>query len=407
MNHTIMIRLRIIAILLGSIFILVGIMYAISTEILFESYLKIENEQIERNLARVEGALANYSNGLAIKLRDWASWDASYQFIQDKNAEYIESNLADATLTNLEINLMAYVDNNGTVVYAKRLDLTDGTVQPSEEIVSAIYAYPGFQESDHIRGVIRFENKLLIIEALPILPTNLDQPKAGTLIFGRFLDESLIASFEELTQLSLAVVPANQAQDSDKIRIAKNALERSGSKSFIQPLSDSQIAGYFKLYDISGSPTAIVEVMMPREIYSQGKNTVSVFFIVSSALILIFGVMVLFLLEYLLLQRFSKLSAQVEKISVENLKRAEVHAEGNDELGRLAQKINHLLDEIGKYQKESKEAARLEAVAKEKLRKSLEATESMNKLMIGRELKMVELKEKLTRLQGETNQPNN
>jgi sensor domain CHASE-containing protein/cell division protein FtsB len=375
-------------------------MYGISSAILFESYLNIEDEQIRRNLTRVEGALENYSDGLTIKLRDWASWDESYQFIQDKNTQYIEANLADATLTNLEINLMAYVDNNGVVAYAKNLDLTSATELPSAEIVSAILAYPGFQNNDHTRGVIRFQNRLLIIEALPILPTSLDKPKEGTLIFARFIDEEFITSLEELTQLSLAVVPTDQANDSDQMRIAKNALNRSGNNIFIQALSDSEIAGYFKLNDISGNPTAIVEVVMPREIYAQGKNTVSIFFIVSSASILVFGVIVLFLLEYLLLQRFAKLSAQVENISVDNLKRAEVHAEGNDELGKLAQKINHLLDEIGKYQKESKEAARLEAVAKEKLRKSLEATESMNKLMIGRELKMVELKEKLTRLEG-------
>jgi signal transduction histidine kinase len=144
---------------------------------------------------------------------------------------------------------------------------------------------------------------------------------------------------------------------------------------------------------------AKVTVAYPRTIYVQGQNTIAIFSFISSISIFIFGLIIITLFETLLLRRLLKLSTEVDSISVKNLENTRIKEGANDELGKLSRTINHLLDEIARAQKKEHDAAQLEMVANEKLKRSLQAAENMNKLMVGRELKMAELKEKLAALE--------
>ncbi|GAH42577.1 unnamed protein product, partial [marine sediment metagenome] len=54
---------------------------------------------------------------------DWASWDDTYDFIEDANDEYIESNLIDGTFTELRLNLMLFINSSGQIVFGKAFDL--------------------------------------------------------------------------------------------------------------------------------------------------------------------------------------------------------------------------------------------------------------------------------------------
>ena len=111
-----MIRLKIIAVIITSVLLLAGVIYTISQVVLLKSFEKIETAQMEQNLTRVHSSFDEKLVSLQIKLADWAQWDDTYQFIGDGNTEYIESNLSDETLINLQINLMAFINNNNEVV---------------------------------------------------------------------------------------------------------------------------------------------------------------------------------------------------------------------------------------------------------------------------------------------------
>ncbi|MEM2997179.1 MAG: CHASE4 domain-containing protein, partial [Candidatus Bathyarchaeia archaeon] len=53
---------------------------------------------------------------------DWASWDDTYNFIEDKNRDYIDSNLVDSTFINLRLNVILYYDSDGKLVFGKAYD---------------------------------------------------------------------------------------------------------------------------------------------------------------------------------------------------------------------------------------------------------------------------------------------
>ena len=177
---------------------------------------------------------------------------------------------------------------------------------------------------------------------------------------------------------------------------------------FFQIHNPTTLAGYFKLDNIMGEPALIIKIDVPREITAQGEDTIRAFLLISIVSILLLGGTILILLEKLLLRRFAQLSKEMRAISMDNLSFAEVHMGGKDDVGKLAEQINHLFDELAKYKKleerelqKQQELNQKEKESNESLRKSLEEKAGMNKLMVERELKMIELKKEISRLKEE------
>ena len=54
---------------------------------------------------------------------DWANWDDSYNFVQDRNEAYIESNLYPESLATINVNMLLFIDTSGQLVYGKAIDL--------------------------------------------------------------------------------------------------------------------------------------------------------------------------------------------------------------------------------------------------------------------------------------------
>ncbi len=402
-----MIRLKIIAVIITSVLLLAGVIYTISQVVLLKSFEKIETAQMEQNLTRVHSSFDEKLVSLQIKLADWAQWDDTYQFIGDGNTEYIESNLSDETLINLQINLMAFINNNNEVVFSTLVDLAEEVNVPSSSITQQILSYPSLLSPDEegMQGLISLQEGTMLVVSQPITYSDGSGPKAGTLIFGRFIDDELMEGLEDVTQLSIETFTPDQELPAD-VGYAQQQLDV--TPSVIQKLSKDTLAGYFKLDNIMGEPALIIKIDVPREITAQGEDTIRAFLLISIVSILLLGGTILILLEKLLLRRFAQLSKEMRAISMDNLSFAEVHMGGKDDVGKLAEQINHLFDELAKYKKleerelqKQQELNQKEKESNESLRKSLEEKAGMNKLMVERELKMIELKKEISRLKEE------
>ena len=394
-----MLRTKILVIIALCIILLSGIIYTISSQFLLESYKEIETTSVERNLLRVAGALTNESASLNIKLRDWAQWDDTYHFMEDRNQEYIVSNLADETLINLEINLMTFITANGEVIFSKQVDLIEGVVVPHEATTREVFEHisqadgsPALEGS----GIITIEEQLLLFEALPIIYSDGSGVPNGTLIFARFLDNEKITHISELTQLQVDLLPYALIHRPES-KMIKDQL--SATSQAIIPTSNSTIEGYFTLNDIEDEPVGLVRVTNTRDIFLQGVTTVNAFTFITIGSILIFGIVILFLLESLVLRRFMHLTHQVENIDITSLHTAHIRdAHTNDEIGKLALKVNTLLVTLSKAQEKERTALMLQKKTNDELKKNLKDLENINKLMVGREIKMMELKQELDTL---------
>src|SRR3989344_4288910 len=132
-----------------------------------------------------------------------------------------------------------------------------------------------------------------------------------------------------------------------------------------------------------------------RDVYMQGKATLSFYMIATSALLIFFGLILIVLLELFVVARFTRLEKKVRQIGDKKDLSIRIKEGTNDEIGVLASSINGLLDKIVAAEKAEDESNEKVRETGEILKKRLEETEKMNKMMINRELKMVELKKEI------------
>jgi len=72
---------------------LVVILYFVSQNILLSSFGRLEEKNTRQNIERVVSALEANIAFIDATADDWATWDDTYAFIEDKNEGYLKSNL--------------------------------------------------------------------------------------------------------------------------------------------------------------------------------------------------------------------------------------------------------------------------------------------------------------------------
>ena len=55
----------------------------------------MEHQDVQENLERVQSAIVDDHDRMASIAEDWAAWDDTYYFVNDKNERYVENKSAD------------------------------------------------------------------------------------------------------------------------------------------------------------------------------------------------------------------------------------------------------------------------------------------------------------------------
>src|SRR5690606_12532771 len=105
-------------------------------------------------------------------------------------------------------------------------------------------------ENDSLSGLVLLEKDPMFVSCHPILTTNSKGPVKGTLIFGKYFDNALLTSFEETTCYSLKVYRVDK-KIPDEVQPESISFSDFPDKPVIKPYSSEEIAGFFKLEDIS------------------------------------------------------------------------------------------------------------------------------------------------------------
>src|SRR5437870_2005340 len=82
---------------------LVAGIYLLSSRVMLASFLDLERQGADRDVYRVSQALDQMVEELHVKSVDWAAWDDTYQFMQDTNQKYVEANLVDVSIINMQL----------------------------------------------------------------------------------------------------------------------------------------------------------------------------------------------------------------------------------------------------------------------------------------------------------------
>lgn len=339
-----------------------------SKYIVLDSFVQLENQITGEHVDRVVAAIDDTLRKLESTLGDWANWDDTYDFVAGHHDLYVEENMMDSTFINLDVNMMAFIDTAGSIVYSKSVDLEAETGMPvSASLAAMIPSLLPFlthePESRSLSGFVSIDGKPVMFAARPVLTSGREGPTGGTMIMARFLDATKLLQLGKLLRLPLSGCEFNAAPFNDYFREAQDAM-KTGGKRFIMTTGPSQIAGYARLDDVSGEPILLVRTVIPRNIYARGLEGVKYFLlsilVVNGLLCLAF----LLLLKHHVSDRLVQLGKDVDLVRIQGNSSYRLETTGNDELTIFSQTLNTMLERLKRTQEKLGKASRNEALAK-------------------------------------------
>jgi two-component sensor histidine kinase/sensor domain CHASE-containing protein len=319
---------------------------------LIGSFKQLEDRDTQKNIERARDALLDDTNRLYSIAGDYSAWDDAYNYVQDGNDAFIETNVMPSALANLGINYMLFYNISGHLLHGEGIDIIN-----QEKI-----GIPEYFENDSfannillkhndlnssIKGIVITPEGTILIGSRPVITSGLEGPIMGTLIVGKILNSAEIERLSGITHLSISFSLVNDPATSDFL-LAQKTLSPE-KPTFINPISNEIIAGYILLNDVEGKPAIVLKVEVPRGIHIQGQNTINYLLLSIIASGIIFGFVVLWLIEKNVLARLAFLSSSVTKIGVSGDHSKPLVIEGNDELSSLAGDINTMNTELKKH----------------------------------------------------------
>ena len=349
---------------------LTSILYATSSSILLGSLVKAEEQEATQVVKGVLSLLSQTSDDFNSRFADWSAWDDTYTFIQNRNKEFIASNLVPEGLANVRVNIAVFVNTSGKIVYGTGLDTKKLQLTPVPEALKQhislndpLLQHPNAESS--LAGIMLLPSGPVLITSRPIVTTKGTGPIRGTLVFGRNLDAAGIAKLSKITRLPVIVHSMNEPQLPDEFQKVRAQLS-ANKPILVRALSEDAIAGYALLNDIYNQPALILRVDIPREIYRQGQT--SLLYLLVSVMLAGIGFIgcTLLLLEHLVLFRLSSLAKGVNCVSASHDLSLRLSVTGEDELSDLAYTINGMLSAIANAENEQiEEKARYQAVVEQ------------------------------------------
>ncbi|OGM03501.1 hypothetical protein A2129_01785 [Candidatus Woesebacteria bacterium GWC1_42_13] len=344
--------------LLSMIVLLVGFSYYALTY-LSEEFHSIEDRRIGDNLERILDTQKFNLDNLSIKLTGWAAWDDTYEFTEDKNQEYIDSNLTPFAVQNLRVNFMVFMNNKSEIVTSLGYDYNNSREVDLPEGLRALI-YPGSEIITHSevsgekKGILSLEEGPLMFVSRPIITSDGEGPIKGTLIFARFLDQRELELLSGVVHFPLQLIKIDDKLG-DEYKEAFQVLNR-GEKYHVHNADRKTSHGYALVKDYFGKPAFLLRMSYPRDITQQGVRSINIF--IASFVIASIGylVLIIFFVNRFLIKRVEVLSREVVKIGESGSMKLRINVDpSRDEIASLGTSINNMLEFLQIAQREVSE----------------------------------------------------
>ncbi len=328
-----------------------------------KGFEQVEEEEARQNVERMVSALLNDINTLDALTYETASWDETAGLLESRTLDDTWAKISDPTFERLGVNLILILNDSGEIVAGRAYDQTRGEAVPvpSDLLPHIAAKMPLVNTATHpagTMGLLPLADQPFLIASRPVIDRHGTGDPIGTIIMGRYLDETEVTRIAMITSLPVTLyryddprIPADVGRARDILSASlPTFIERGSGDSVIgnvltsiEPLDDDTLCGYAVIGDIYGEPAFLLRLAIPREIYAQGTLSTTYFVLSLVAVGLIFGLISLLLLDRTVLSRLSFLSTTVSGIESSRNFSARVTVPGSDEITSLATDINGML----------------------------------------------------------------
>lgn len=316
--------------------------------IVLPGFDEAEREQARDDLARCTQALEHDCDYVSRSAADYARWDATYAFIDDRNGEYVAANLIPETFENLRINLLAFVHTDGTMVWGEvRSDGGEQVLDAADllrELARADHALVAHADSDsRTRGVLMTSLGPMLVGSHPITTSQGEGPIRGAVIMGRLFDEEAVRELAARTRVSTVVWPVAAVPPQD--RAALEHLYRART-TWILDQQGSVLHGYTLVRDVFGAPALLLRADIPRTISSHGRAAAGLGMVSSliGGAAICLGMWIV--LARLVLKPLGQVTAHAVRVGARDDLGSRLRMKKNDEIGTLAREFDRMVERL-------------------------------------------------------------
>ena len=356
------IRVKTILSLLITAIALTVVLYLALWRIVSGGFAAVESDAADRNIDRVRETFASEIEALCAKTSDWSIWDDAYQFVQDRNPEFVQSNIAPSAMSSLNLAALMFFDKSGDVVTSTGYDPENDKLVPVPQRVmsdhfgkkSALIRHA--KPDDKLSGLLFAPGFApLVFCSLPVVPTSGEGEVRGAVVFAKPFDEAAHEALMRTTKLKLAFAEEGGEGFGGPLAPILKKLPNPDSR-FVDDADEKLLVGYTRFSDFYGKKGIVARIEMPRDVLEQAQTS---FKYMSLALVVfgvVFIVVAVLLVEIAVLRRLAKMSGDVTRITESFDFKSRVDDRSKDELGRLGLCINQMLAAVAQIQHAKGEA---------------------------------------------------
>ena len=340
--------------------VLVFTTIAVHQYILLPSFIYIQKKNAEDNLNRVISLFFSEIEHLDTITNDWSSWNETYKYAEDYNAEYEISNLTIANLLNNRLNLLLIIDNSGNLLWGITVNETYKTaiaikpfdkLQYTKDFPLLFKNTRNTPPSEWVKsGLVNTSHGLMLFVSRPILDSNEKGPPRGTLISGRLLGHGMLRKIANLTGVEFDVTSLNPRKDSPSVEEWSDLKETSDIHFKV---FDEKIEAHINFLGHTTKPIIKLKIENDRKLLNQGISALK-----SSTLFILGGVILALSIMMVMLQR--SVVRPLQKITQNIIQRKKGKAKFFDlskwkdlshEVYSLATEYNNLIKSLDDKQK--------------------------------------------------------
>lgn len=241
-------------------------------------YQKLDLQNMNDSLERVQRAVVQAQDHLESKARDWAVFDDIYFFMDKPNPAFLDQLFSyEAGFIPFKIQFLLITKKSGEIVFFKHLnDRGDKTVDGSPYSVSFLSDIR-FDSTTPTRGFGTYEGRPLIYAAHPIMMSSRKSDANGQLIYAEFLHKSVLDTINEATLLNTVFTPkhssaAGKELDTELAKLyPKEAVFERGHVHY----NDEAAVGFVPITDKKGETLGAFQVSLKRSVVIYGTRNVS------------------------------------------------------------------------------------------------------------------------------------
>lgn len=329
---------------------------------LIKSIYKREEIETFNKLQAFHTLLKNDLNNLSVINRDWATWNETFNYVENKNSEYISNNLTSYNFSNINVNFFAILDNSGNLIISRHFDTVwDKFIYPSKDWINYINNNKEFiikHDDVHssVSRIISLSDSPALISCMPITNSTNTYPQNGILIMGRYISSSYLKSIGDILNTNNSTLDLNFLNYNRTMStvISGNFITPPNSNPYkINRIDDNKLEGYSIINGVDDKPLFILKITTNRTDYNRDIQMIKFF-----TLVMLISIIFIFAIFSHLLQRYITTPIEIISDGVSNMDFKSINFSNittlhcNDEIGQLSSSINNMLMKIKDYNKQ-------------------------------------------------------